>query len=54
MLSNENVLKFTFGIEKTKVAPTRHFSISGLELQVAVMALRLKQQTFNEHEMKDK
>ena len=42
----------TFVIGKCRVAPMRHLSIPRLELQAAVMAVRLKEQIVNEHEMK--
>ena len=41
-----------FVIENCRVAPMRHLSIKRLELQAAVMALRLKEQIVKEHEMK--
>ena len=43
-------LAFVMG--KCRVAPMRHLSIPRLELQAAVMAVRLKEQIFKEHEMK--
>ena len=41
-----------FVIGKCRVAPMRHFSIPRLELQAAVMAVRLKEQIVKEHESK--
>ena len=41
-----------FVIGKCRVAPMRHLSIPRLELQAAVMAVRLKEQIVKEHEMK--
>ena len=41
-----------FVIGKCRVAPMRHLSIPRLEPQAAVMAVRLKEQIVNEHEMK--
>ena len=41
-----------FVIGKCSVAPMRHLSIPRLELQAAVMAVRLKEQIVKEHEMK--
>ena len=41
-----------FVIGKFRVAPMRHLSIPRLELQAAVMAVRLKEQIVKEHEMK--
>ena len=41
-----------FVIGKCRVAPMRHPSISHLELQAAVMAVRLKEQIAKEHETK--
>ena len=41
-----------FVIGKCRVAPTRHLSIPRLELQAAVMAVRLKEQIVKEHGMK--
>ena len=41
-----------FVIGKCRVAPMRHLSIPRLELQAAVMAVRLKKQIVKEHEMK--
>ena len=41
-----------FVIGKCRVAPMRHLSIPRLELQAAVMAVRLKRQIVKEHEMK--
>ena len=43
-------LAFVMG--KCRVAPMRHLSIPRLELQAAVMAVRLKEQIVKEHEMK--
>ena len=40
-----------FVIGKCRVAPMRHLSIPRLELQAAVMAVRLKEQIVKEHEM---
>ena len=40
-----------FVIGKFRVAPMRHLSIPRLELQAAVMAVRLKEQIVKEHEM---
>ena len=42
----------TFVIGKCRVAPMRYLSIPRLELQAAAMAVRLKEQIVNEHEMK--
>ena len=39
-------------IGKCRVAPMRHLSIPQLELQAAVMAVKLKEQIVKEHEMK--
>ena len=41
-----------FVIGKCRVAPMRHLSIPRLELQAAVIAVRLKEQIVKEHEMK--
>ena len=41
-----------FVIGKCRVAPMRHLSIPRLELQAAIMAVRLKEQIVKEHEMK--
>ena len=41
-----------FVIGKCRVAPMRHLSIPRLELQAAVMAVRLKEQIVKEHESK--
>ena len=41
-----------FVIGKCRVAPMRHPSVPRLELQAAVMAVRLKEQIVKEHEMK--
>ena len=41
-----------FVIGKCRVAPMRHLSIPRLELQAAVMAVRLKEQIVKEHERK--
>ena len=41
-----------FVIRKCRVAPMRNVSIPRLELQVAVMAVRLKEQIVKEHKMK--
>ena len=41
-----------FVIGKCRAAPMRHLSIPRLGLQVAFMAVRLKEQIVNEHEMK--
>ena len=41
-----------FVVEKCRVAPMRHLSTPCLELQAAVMAVRLKEQIVKEHEMK--
>ena len=41
-----------FVIGKSWAAPMRHLSIPRLELQAAVMAVRLKEQIVKEHEMK--
>ena len=41
-----------FVIRKCKVAPMSHLSIQRLELQAAVMAVRLKELIVKEHEMK--
>ena len=41
-----------FVIGKCRVAPMRHLSIPRLELQAAVMAVRLKEQIVKEHETK--
>ena len=43
---------FSFVIGKWRVAPMRHLSLPRLELQEAVMAVRLKEQIVKEHEMK--
>ena len=40
-----------FVIGKCRVAPMRHISIPRLELQAAVMAVRLKEQIVKEHKM---
>ena len=41
-----------FVIGKCRVAPMRHLSIPRLQMQAAVMAMRLKEQSVKEHEMK--
>ena len=41
-----------FVIEKCRVAPMRHLFIPRLELQAAVMAVRLEEQIAKEHESK--
>ena len=41
-----------FVIRKCRIAPMRHLSIPRLELQAAVMAVRLKEQIVKKHEMK--
>ena len=43
---------FAFVIRKCRLAPMRHPSIPRLEMQAAVMAVRLKDQIVKEHEMK--
>ena len=48
----EYSVDLAFVIGKCRVAPMRHHSIPRLELQAAVMAVRLKEQIFKEHEMK--
>ena len=48
----EYSVDLAFVIGKCRVAPMRHLSISRLELQAAVMAVRLKEQIVKEHEMK--
>ena len=45
----EYLADLAFLVGKCRVAPMRHVSISRLELQVAVMAVRLKEQIVNEH-----
>ena len=45
-------LRLAFVIGKCRVAPMRHLSIPRLELQAAVMAVRLKEQIVKEHESK--
>ena len=50
--SKEYSVDLAFVIGKCRVAPMRHFSIPRLELQEAVMAMRLKEQIVEEHEMK--
>ena len=42
--------ELAFVIGKCRVAPMRHLSIPRLELQAAVMAVRLKEQIVKEHE----
>ena len=49
---NEYSADLAFVIGKCRVAPMRHLSIARLELQAAVMAVRLKEQIVKEHEMK--
>ena len=44
--------ELAFVIGKCRVAPMRHLSIPRLELQAAVMAVRLKEQIVKEHESK--
>ena len=41
-----------FVIGKCRITPMRHLSIPRLELQAAVMAVRLKEQIVKEHEIK--
>ena len=48
----ENTANLAFVIGKCRVAPMRHLSIPRLELQAAVMAVRLKEQIVKEQEMK--
>ena len=48
----EYAADLAFVIGKCRVAPMRHISIPRLELQAAVMAVRLKEQIVKEHEMK--
>ena len=48
----EYAADLAFVIGKCRVAPMRHLSIPRLELQAAVMAVRLKEQIVKEHEMK--
>ena len=48
----EDSAELVFLIGKCRVAPMRHLSIRRLELQAAVMAVRLKEQILKEHEMK--
>ena len=48
----ENSADLAFVIGKCRVAPMRHLSVPRLELQAAVMAVRLKEQIVKEHEMK--
>ena len=48
----EHSANLTFVIGKCRVAPMRQFSIPRLELQAAVMAVRLKEQIVKEHETK--
>ena len=44
--------ELAFVIGKCRVAPMRHLSLPRLELQAAVMAVRLKEQIVQEHESK--
>ena len=50
--TTEDSADLAFVIGKCRVAPMRHLSIPLLELQAAVMAVRLKEQIVKEHEMK--
>ena len=50
--SKEDSSDLAFVIGKCRVAPMRHLSITRLELQAAVMAVRLKEQIVKEHKMK--
>ena len=49
---DESQAELSFIIGKCRVAPMRHMSIPRLELQAAVMAVRLKDQIVKEHETK--
>ena len=48
----EHSADLAFVIGKCRVAPMRHLSMPRLELQAAVMAVRLKEQIVKEHEAK--
>ena len=50
--SKGNSADLAFVIGKCRVAPMRHLSISSLELQAAVLAVRLKEQIVKEHQTK--
>ena len=50
--SKEYSADLAFVIGKCRVAPMRHLSIPRLELQAAVVAVRMKEQIVKEHEMK--
>ena len=49
-LLKEYTAEMAFVIGKCRLAPMGHLSIRRLELQAAFMAVRLKEQTANEHE----
>ena len=49
---NEYSADLAFVIGKCRVGPMRHLSIPKLELQAAVVAVRLREQIVKEHEMK--
>ena len=50
--SKEYAADLAFVIGKNRVAPMGHLSIPRLDLQAAVMAVRLEEQIVMEHEMK--
>ena len=51
-LQDEATLRFTYVIEKCRVAPIRHMTIPKLELQVVVYGVHLRKQILSEHDVR--